>query len=161
VAGVDGSPTADEALRWAIRQAELTGGTVDAVIAWVHPATVGAGAMGVAPMLAFDSTDYKAIAERKVLESISRVAGTAPAVPIRPRIASGNAAEILLSAAKDADLLVVGSRGHGGFAGALLGSVSQHCVQHAACPVVIIRGQHHSASTADRQDSAQPEPVTS
>jgi nucleotide-binding universal stress UspA family protein len=52
----------------------------------------------------------------------------------------GNAAQVLIDAAAGADLLVIGSRGHGGFAGALLGSVSQHCVHHAPCPVVVIRG---------------------
>jgi len=61
------------------------------------------------------------------------------AVEIRPRIVEGNAAAALLAASPGAELLVVGSRGHGGFAEALLGSASQHCVYHAPCPVVIIR----------------------
>jgi nucleotide-binding universal stress UspA family protein len=57
-----------------------------------------------------------------------------------PQPVEGNPAQVLLDASAGADLLVVGSRGHGGFASALLGSVSQHCVHHADCPVVIIRG---------------------
>jgi nucleotide-binding universal stress UspA family protein len=65
------------------------------------------------------------------------------AVTIRPRIVEDHAAQALLDAAEGADLVVVGSRGHGGFSGALLGSVSQHVVQHATCPVVVIRGGRH------------------
>ena len=60
---------------------------------------------------------------------------------MRARAVEGNAAQVLLDASDGADLLVVGSRGHGGFTEALLGSVSQHCVHHAHCPVVVIRGQ--------------------
>ena len=64
-----------------------------------------------------------------------------------PSSIEGIPAQVLLDASDGADLLVVGSRGHGGFTGALLGSVSQHCVHHAHCPVVVIRAQEH-----DRQD---------
>jgi nucleotide-binding universal stress UspA family protein len=60
-----------------------------------------------------------------------------------PRSPRGHAAQVLLDACEGADLLVVGSRGHGGFIEALPGSVSQHCMQHASCPVVVIRGQDH------------------
>lgn len=60
---------------------------------------------------------------------------------VRTQVAEGNPARVLLSAAAGADLLVVGSRGHGGFTEALLGSVGQHCAHHARCPVVVIRGQ--------------------
>ena len=62
---------------------------------------------------------------------------------MRARVVEGNAAQVLLDALDGADLLVVGSRGHGGFTEALLGSVSQHCVHHARCPVVVIRGKDH------------------
>lgn len=62
---------------------------------------------------------------------------------VHARVAEGNPAQVLIDASDGADLLVVGSRGHGGFTEALLGSVSQHCVQHAHCPVVVIRGQEH------------------
>ena len=79
---------------------------------------------------------------------------------MRARVVEGNPAQVLLDASDGADLLVVGSRGHGGFAEALLGSVSQHCVHHAHCPVVVIRGQDmtdrgrgraHAASTIPSQ----------
>jgi nucleotide-binding universal stress UspA family protein len=60
---------------------------------------------------------------------------------VRALVVEGNPAQVLLDASDDADLLVAGSRGHGGFTEALLGSVSQHCVHHAHCPVAVIRGQ--------------------
>ena len=72
--------------------------------------------------------------------AIAAAVGEAPEVEIRPLVVQDNPAQALLDCAKGADLLVVGNRGHGGFTGALLGSVGQHCAQHAECPVVIIRG---------------------
>jgi nucleotide-binding universal stress UspA family protein len=102
VVGVDGSPSSIGALRWAIRQAELTGADVEAVIAWHYP--IATGGYGWAPTGMATSFDF-------------------------------NPAQVLLGASDGADLLVVGSRGHGGFTEALLGSVSQHCVHHARCPV--------------------------
>jgi nucleotide-binding universal stress UspA family protein len=78
-------------------------------------------------------------------QAIAAVADLAPGVDIRPVVVEGNPARALLDAAKGADLLVVGSRGHGGFTEALLGSVGQHCVHHADCPVVVIRGARPDA----------------
>jgi nucleotide-binding universal stress UspA family protein len=135
VAGVDGSASSLEALRWAIRQAELTGSSVDAVIAWQPPAASGLG-WGVAVV---DDTDYAELAAKTLAEAISMAADPASRVRVRPLVGQGNAAQVLLDASADADLLVVGSRGHGGFASALLGSVSLHCTHHAHCPVVVIR----------------------
>ncbi len=74
-----------------------------------------------------------------VTDAIAEVAGPASPVEIRSEVVEGNPAAALLAASAGAELLVVGSRGHGGFVEALLGSVSQHCVHHAPCPVVIIR----------------------
>jgi nucleotide-binding universal stress UspA family protein len=135
VAGVDGSASSLEALRWAIRQAELTGSSVDAVIAWQPPAASGLG-WSVAMV---DDTDYAELAAKTLAEAISMAADPASRVRVRPLVGEGNAAQVLLDAAADADLLVVGSRGHGGFASALLGSVSLHCTHYAHCPVVVIR----------------------
>ena len=135
VAGVDGSASSLEALRWAIRQAELTGSTVDAVIAWQPPAASGFG-WGVAVV---DDADYPELAAKTVAEAISAVADPASRVRVRPMVGEGNAAQVLLDASDGADLLVVGSRGHGGFASALLGSVSLHCTHYAHCPVVVTR----------------------
>ncbi len=137
VAAVDGSASSLEALRWAIRQAELTGAVVDAVIAWQYPAAAtGFGWSGVA-----DDSDYAEIAAKTVAEAISQAVDPGSDVRVRPVVVQGYPAQVLVDVAADADLVVVGSRGHGGFAGALLGSVSQHCAHHAPCPVVVIRGR--------------------
>ena len=139
VAGVDGSPSSISALRWAIGQAELTGATVDAMIAWRYP--VSAGGYGWAPTGMGTAFDFKEDAEKILANAIGAACDPGSGVPVRARVVEGNAAQVLLEASDGADLLVVGSRGHGGFAEALLGSVSQHCVHHAHCPVVVIRGQ--------------------
>jgi nucleotide-binding universal stress UspA family protein len=134
VVGVDGSSPSKQALRWALKQAELTGAAVEAVHAWHIPST-----NGWTPM--FDLAEGLSKAGERVLaDTVAEVAGDRPAVTVRTRLVEGNAAAALIQAAKGADLLVLGCRGHGGFVGALLGSVSQHCVQHATCPVVVIRG---------------------
>jgi nucleotide-binding universal stress UspA family protein len=135
VAGVDGSPSSRAALRWAIRQAKLTGAVVDAVCAWRLPA-----GYEWAP----DTTggaDFQAEALKNLTEAVSEMSDERPDVEVRQRVVWGHPAQVLVEAARGADLLVVGSRGHGGFAGALLGSVSQHCVHHAPCPVLVIRGR--------------------
>jgi nucleotide-binding universal stress UspA family protein len=127
------------ALRWAIRQAGLTGAAVDAVIAWNYPAA--AGGYGWAPTGMEGGFDFRENAEKVLADAISSAANPGSNVGVRARAVEGNPAQVLLDASDDADLLVVGSRGHGGFTEALLGSVSQHCVHHAHCPVVVIRGQ--------------------
>ena len=138
VVGVDGSAASRAAFRWAVRQAELTGATVQAMTAWQYP--VASGGYAWAPVAVLDSTDLQEAAEKTLTDEVSEVVGTRTDITVRPQAVEGNPAQVLLEAAADADLLVVGSRGHGGFAGALLGSVSQHCVHHANCPVLIIRG---------------------
>jgi nucleotide-binding universal stress UspA family protein len=136
VVGVDGSASSLEALRWAVRQAELTGEAVDAVIAWQFPAANGFGWGVIA-----DDIDYAEAATKVVCEAISQAVGPGSAVRVRPVVVHGYPPQVLTDRAAGADLLVVGSRGHGGFAGALLGSVSQHCTHHAPCPVVVIGGR--------------------
>jgi nucleotide-binding universal stress UspA family protein len=141
VAGVDGSPSSLAALRWAVRQAQRTGGTVDAVIAWQFPAT---GNFGWAPVSAIDDLDFESIAKHTLDQAIGGLGELAAGVPVRPLVVQGLPAQVLLDASDGADLLVVGSRGHGGFAEALLGSVSQHLVHHASCPVVVMRGEERA-----------------
>ena len=137
VVGVDGSQPSQEALAWAMRQAEVTGASVDAVIAWHDPVVIGGMPHG--PVAVLEQAAFGEFAATTLSNSI-RDLGANSSVSVNPVVQRGNAAQVLLDAANGADLLVVGSRGHGGFAGALLGSVSQHCVHHAPCPVVIIRG---------------------
>jgi nucleotide-binding universal stress UspA family protein len=137
IVGVDGSPSSKAALAWAVQQAELTGGTVEAVIAWQYPL---AFATSYAPIGSLSDTDFAATAEKLLGQAINETVDSSSPVKVSATARHGNAAQLLLDAARGADLLVVGSRGHGGFTEALLGSVSQHCVHHAPCPVVIIRG---------------------
>ena len=141
VAGVDGSPSSLSALRWAVRQARLTGAAVDAVITWHYPAS--AGGYGWAPIGVGAAFDYKDEAEKALAAAIGTACDPGSGVPVHARVVEGNAAQVLLDASDGADLLGVGSRGHGGFTEALLGSGGQHCVHHARCPVVVIRDQQH------------------
>lgn len=136
VVGVDGSPSSRTALSWAVRQAELTGATVEAVIAWHYP--VMFGATPFAPM-GWDDADFGGYAATVLGDAISQTIDPDSRVKVSSTVREGDPAQVLLDAAIGADLLVVGSRGHGGFTEALLGSVSQHCVHHARCPVVIVR----------------------
>ncbi len=133
VVGVDGSPSSKAALAWAVRQARLTGAVVEAVMAWEFPANYGY----VLPMP--DDADLGGVAAEVVSEAIAEASTPGEPVTIRPKVVAGHPAEVLLDASQGAELLVVGNRGRGGFTAALLGSVSQHCVQHATCPVVVIR----------------------
>ncbi len=142
VVGVDGSAPSRAALRWAVQEAGLIGATVDALIAWQYPG--GFATYGWARSAAVDDLGYAELAEKALAEALSSAVDPASAVRVRPLVVHGNAAQALLQAARGAKLLVVGSRGYGGFAGALLGSVSQHCVHHAPCPVVVLRGEYHA-----------------
>ena len=138
VVGVNGSASSLAALRWAIHQARLTGGTVNAVVAWQMPTTMTA--FGFAPVAVADGSEMEQTAKRVLDHAVSKAASPEDGPPVRRLAVQGLPAPVLLGASAGADLLVLGSRGHGGFSGALLGSVGQHCVHHARCPVVIIRG---------------------
>ncbi|MFF7966567.1 universal stress protein [Streptomyces sp. NPDC007903] len=133
VVGVDGSPSSYAALRWAVRYAALVGGVVEAVAVWELPGLYGWSA----PAVDLD-VDVEEAGQR-MRQELTDVLGADAADSVRSHLVHGNAADVLLRAAEGAELLVVGSRGRGGFARALLGSVSQHVSQHAACPIVIVR----------------------
>jgi len=132
VVGVDGSESSKAALRWAMRQATLEGARVEAVTAWEYPAWSGFPP----PVARFDLEEN---ASRSLADAVASAARDFPGCEVASRVVEGNAARVLIDAAKDADMLVVGNRGYGGFTEALLGSVSQHCTHHAQCPVVVIR----------------------
>jgi len=137
VVGVDGSPSSRGALRWAVQQARLTGGGVDAVIAWQVPTVLQS--TGWAPIYISEESDFEADARKRIDTVISEEVAPGDDHLVRRRVVHGHPAQALLEVAGGADMLVVGSRGHGGFADALLGSVGQYCVHHAHCPVLIIR----------------------
>ncbi|HTX62671.1 MAG TPA: universal stress protein [Acidimicrobiales bacterium] len=134
VVGMDGSAAAKEALAWAAVEAERRGDTVEVVLVWDNPyREMWLPAIGPAhdPLghfrLALDRT-------------VAAVLGERPDVKVETSVVEGHAAQVLVDRARGADLLVVGSRGHGVFAGAFLGSVSFNCAAHAPCPVVVVRG---------------------
>jgi nucleotide-binding universal stress UspA family protein len=133
VVGVDGSENSKEALRYAARQASFTEADVEAVIAWEYPAFYG-----WVPAYP-DDFDLPRVAQQTLDRAVDKVFGADRPARLRTRVVEGNAAQILVEASAGADLLVVGNRGHGGFADALLGSVSTYCVHHAHCPVTVIR----------------------
>ena len=132
VVGVDGSESSKAALRWAMRQAKMEGARVEAVAAWEYPAWSGFPP----PVARFDLDEA---ASRSLDAAIAAASRDVPGCEVTSRVVEGNAARVLIDAAKGAGMLVVGNRGYGGFTEALLGSVSQHCTHHAQCPVVIIR----------------------
>lgn len=134
VVGVDGSEQSKLALRWAARLAELTGAGVDAVLAWSVSPVLGWDG------LVLDGFDPQHEAERLLNETVDAVFGAYGALrptDLRLIVEHGGPAKVLVDRSSDAAVLVVGSRGQGGFTGLLLGSVSSACAQHARCPVLV------------------------
>jgi nucleotide-binding universal stress UspA family protein len=134
VVGIDGSDESKDALRWGARQAELTGAELRVVISW-HVSSMAYGAGMVMPA----DVDFEGTSQEVLDHTIKEVLGEDRPIKVRSSVVQGYPAPVLLDMAAGADLLVVGSRGHGAFAGMILGSVSEHCVAHAACPVVVVR----------------------
>lgn len=131
VVGVDGSPSAQAALRFALGEARLRDTGVRAVAAWHLPAAAYGGAFDPALVGTLGPQTREAL--ERALDAVD-----ATSVQVETVVREGAPARVLLDEADDADLLVLGSRGLGGFRGLLLGSVSQQCVHHAPCPVVIV-----------------------
>jgi len=134
VVGVDGSPESNTALAWAAEEARIRGATLRVVHSWTIPTWSYSAYL---PPGAFDEVAPAAAADLD--RQLAEVLGTTPSVPVEKQVREGPAAEQILEAAKDAALVVVGSRGRGGFSGLLLGSVSAQVAQHAHCPVTIVR----------------------
>ena len=134
VVGVDGSSHSEAALRWALGQARLTDQPVDAVTSWSIPIDLGVGGEG--GLVAYD---WEGLATSTLEKTVAKVVDAPDADRVSQRVVEGHPARVLVDAAADAALLVVGSRGRGGFTGMLLGSVSQHVIARAACPVVVVR----------------------
>lgn len=132
--GVDGSEGSKEALRWADRQAGLTGAKLKLVHSWVFPPNYGVVASYPAEF------DPEGESKRMLEHTVAEVLGEDRLSTVELSVMEGHPASVLTRQAKGADLLVVGHRGHGGFGGMLLGSVSRHCVAHSTSPVVVVRG---------------------
>jgi nucleotide-binding universal stress UspA family protein len=147
VVGVDGSACSIDALRWASTQAELTGATIDPVMSWDYPISSGLDFAGY-------DVDWAATAGTAIRTALALAFGSEAAIV--GRVVRGRPADVLIAESAGADLLVVGSRGHGAMAGFLLGSVSERVVAHAQCPVVVVRHtetaqpHHRSARSADQ-----------
>jgi nucleotide-binding universal stress UspA family protein len=142
VVGVDGSETADKALRWAADEARLRGASLRVMHAWTVPlvlARPSEDAFGI-PEPVESLLEVRAALQREATTVLERALEdvASAGVEVEAQAIEGKAARILIEAAADAELLVIGSRGLGGFAGLLLGSVSQQCAHHAPCPVVIV-----------------------
>lgn len=139
VVGVDGSAGSGAALDWAVSEAQLRGVPVHAVMTWQEPQFYGAAGIGAPRMNpSEDMARELSTATTRAVAQLAEDASRGHDVVITSEAVEGHPAEALLLTAEDAAILVVGSRGHGGFAGVLLGSVSQHVVAHARCPVVVV-----------------------
>jgi nucleotide-binding universal stress UspA family protein len=148
VVGVDGSDTAARALDWALEEGRLHGASVEVVHAWSVPYASSEKFAAVA----FDSTPLHDAARRTLDAAIESADTDGLAAPVVRTLTVGSPAACILEAAAGADLVVVGSRGLGGFKGLVLGSVSYHIVHHATCPVVVVppaAHRRHAEGTGD------------
>jgi nucleotide-binding universal stress UspA family protein len=132
VVGIDGSPSSIAALEWAANQAELTGTALEVLMTWEWPYGYGWSPVP-------NDYDVAHEAEKYLTDALAPIRDTHADISIQATVVEGHPAPILVKASHGADLLVVGSRGHGEFAGMLLGSVSEHCVSNAHCPVLVVR----------------------
>ena len=138
VVGVDGSPESRRALEWAATEARLRHGTVHVVTAWQHPAVV----VGYNDDLDRDPDTYRSRAQRLQDDALRAV--RVEEVGITGEVAQGHPAAVLLEASHEADLLVVGAHGYGGFTGLLLGSISNQVIHHARCPALVVKPRHQA-----------------
>jgi nucleotide-binding universal stress UspA family protein len=148
VVGVDGSPGSLAALRFALAEARLHDAVVVALHVWSLPLTEMPGpfllelAGPPGPSLDEVTAALTRDAEERLDQALQELASEAEGIEIERRVTQGAAAAVLVEASRDAELLVVGTRGRGGFKGLLLGSVSQQCVSHSSCPVVTVPAPH-------------------
>jgi nucleotide-binding universal stress UspA family protein len=143
VVGVDGSAASLDALRWAAEEARIRGARLVALHAW---AFVPAAPIGDPGMIAIPAGDLAGqlqaeteAARAELDESIAAALGPDPDVDVEPKLVDSDAGDALVAESEGADLVVVGSHGRSGLRAALLGSVSRHVVDHARCPVVVVK----------------------
>ena len=138
VVGLDGSDSSIDALRWAGAQAASTGMSVEVVTTWEFPPYYGGYYSGG------DESDWPSISKTTQDEALKR-ADLPDGITVTGAVVEGHPAAVLKARSSTAALLVVGSRGHGGFTGLLLGSVSGHLAEHSTSPVVVV---HHRDTSA-------------
>jgi len=137
--GVDGSPASRKALEWASDEAVKHGSEIVALTAYLAlPPPPSTGTVSVHEAQSASEAASKA-AQQLLMETVRDVLGDDPPVLVQPRVKEGNAAKLLIDLSEEADVVVIGSRGRGGFLGLLLGSVSQNVAAHAKCTVVVAR----------------------
>ena len=144
--GVDGSDHSLRALRWAMRQAAQQRVPLTVLAVRPPPVRPATGIFWGLHTYPEDSHDPE-VTRKPIQEMVDKIANeigeTAPEVTVN--VVTGDAAEQLIKASRDADMVVVGSRGSGGFAALRMGSVSSKVAHHADCPVVVIRGSHEAS----------------
>jgi nucleotide-binding universal stress UspA family protein len=148
VVGIDGSASSKAALRWAVKLATALDSKIEAIIAWDSPTIVWevlSTPLG-SPELELEDKipihlrpDLDAMKELE--HTVDEVFGKNRPIELITRAIQGHPVEVLLEASRGAEMLIVGSRGHGGFAGLLLGSVCSACAEHSACPVLVVHGE--------------------
>jgi len=135
VVGVDGSPGSRKALTWAAAEAGHHGADLVVLNVWEHTLLPPAGSVSVSERYVPDPSQRTA---EDLLQVIKEELGEDPPVLVKPHVKQGTPAKVLIEESENADLLVVGNRGHGGFVGLVLGSVSQHVAAYAKCAVTVI-----------------------
>ena len=136
VVGVDGSPSSRTALTWAAAEAAEHQADLVVINVWEHTLLPPMGSVSVSEHYVPDPSQRTAA---DLLQVIKEELGEDPPVLVQPHVKQGRPAKVLIEESENADLLVVGRRGHGGFAGLVLGSVSQHVAAYAKCPVTVVR----------------------
>ena len=136
VVGVDGSPGSRKALTWAAAEAADHGANLTVINVWEHTLLPPAGSVSVSEHYVPDPSQRTA---EDLVQVIKEELGEEPPVLVQPQVKQGRPAKVLIEESAGADLLVVGERGHGGFVGLVLGSVSQHVAAYAKCPVTVVR----------------------
>jgi nucleotide-binding universal stress UspA family protein len=134
--GVDGSANSRKALAWAAAEAADHGADLVVLNVWEHTIPPPAGSVSVSERYVPEPSQRTA---EELLEEIKETLGQDPPVLVQPVVKHGSPAKVLIEESADADLLVVGTRGHGGFRGLVLGSVSQHVAAYAKCSVAVVR----------------------
>jgi nucleotide-binding universal stress UspA family protein len=136
VVGVDGSPGSRKALTWAAAEAADHGADLVVLNVWEHTLMPPAGSVSVSERYVPEPSQTTT---EELVQVITEELGENPPVRVQAQVKQGRPAKVLIDESTDADLLVVGTRGHGGFAGLVLGSVSQHVAAYAQCPVTVVR----------------------
>ena len=134
--GFDGSPSSRKALAWAAAEGAHHSADLVVLNVWEHTVPPPSGSVSVSEHAVPEPSHRSA---EELLTDIKEVLGEDPPVLVQPRVKQGNPAKVLIEESANADLLVVGTRGLGGFRGLVLGSVSQHVSAYAECPVTVVR----------------------